>query len=62
MDNATNASAATSLASCGIYFANNWGQFLTDHGQQIVTLCALVTTMTTVLGFVIKLSRGGFNA
>lgn len=44
----TTASTATSLGSCAAIVANDWFNFLSTQGQLIATICAIVTTLSTI--------------
>lgn len=48
MDNTAHTSATMALVSCSIVWVNKWLQLLSDNGQLVVTMCAIVTTIATV--------------
>jgi hypothetical protein len=42
------ASTATSLSSCAAIVANDWFNFLSTQGQLVATVCAVITTLSTI--------------
>lgn len=44
----TTASTATSLGSCAAIVANDWLNFLSTQGQLVATICAIITTLSTI--------------